>query len=93
MANDPWTAMGYYLTSSLLDAFDGAAARALDQTSSLGGCYSHPHMFVFIPSKPYLQFFEAFTLRWVLGVAYPYTSLYVVKCKGYLVQLAVRLCD
>lgn len=36
MPSDPWRAMAYYLTSALLDAFDGAAARALNQTSSLG---------------------------------------------------------
>lgn len=36
MATDPFTAMGFYLTSALLDAFDGMAARYFNQTSSLG---------------------------------------------------------
>ena len=31
MPSEPWRAMAYYLTSALLDAFDGAAARALNQ--------------------------------------------------------------
>lgn len=36
MQSHPWQAIACYLTSALLDAFDGMAARAYNQESSLG---------------------------------------------------------
>jgi len=36
MLNDPWTTAGLYMSSALLDAFDGHAARILGQCSKFG---------------------------------------------------------
>lgn len=36
MLNDPWTTAGLYMSSALLDAFDGHAARILNQCSKFG---------------------------------------------------------
>eukprot|EP00040_Diaphanoeca_grandis_P025156 m.139055 g.139055 ORF g.139055 m.139055 type:complete len:230 (-) comp30029_c2_seq11:184-873(-) len=36
MPSQPWLAMAFYFTSAFLDAFDGLAARALGQSSTVG---------------------------------------------------------
>jgi len=69
MQTDPITAMGLYFTSSFLDAFDGLAARTLDQTSSLGAlldmltdrigtCLLIMATVVLEPYRPYAAYFQ-----------------------------------
>eukprot|EP00035_Acanthoeca_spectabilis_P024311 m.453271 g.453271 ORF g.453271 m.453271 type:complete len:230 (-) comp20470_c0_seq1:610-1299(-) len=69
MQTDPVTAMVLYFLSSFLDAFDGAAARALGQSSSLGAlldmltdrvgtCVLIMSTIVLEPYRPYAVWFQ-----------------------------------
>lgn len=71
LPSQPWNAMMYYMTSALLDAFDGWAARSLNQSSSMGAmldmltdrigtCILAMYVATLAEYKDYIWFFQLF---------------------------------